>query len=147
MTGLVIERCLTPQETGRLHPVMAQLRPHLSGAAMGAEIAKVQAGGGHLIGAFDGDACLGCATYRFQTRLSFGRMVYVDDLVTNEDARSRGVGAALLDWIEVEARANGATQCVLDSGTQRVRAHRFYFRQGYAITAFNFKKPLGPPPG
>jgi GNAT superfamily N-acetyltransferase len=56
----------------------------------------------------------------------------VDDLVTDEAHRSRGIGRTLL-------RPSGTTsaqdlQCdvlALDSGTQRTDAHRFYFREGW----------------
>ena len=35
-----------------------------------------------------------------------------------------------------------ARTCVLDSGTHRPQAHKFYFREGMVITSFSFKKPL-----
>jgi hypothetical protein len=40
------------------------------------------------------------------------------------------------------ARVRGCDYLGLDSGTQRQKAHRFYFREGLTITAFHFVKPL-----
>lgn len=122
--------------------VMVQLRPHLDLQSFTAGLADVRREGGRLIGAFDGEACLGCAVFRPQFRLAYGRIVYVDDLVTDETRRSSGVGKALIAHIETEAETLDAKLVILDSGVQRERAHRFYFREGFSITSFNFKKPL-----
>ncbi len=137
-----IIECVTPDKMMATFEVMQQLRPHLEKADYLTAMDRLDDDGARLIAAFDGEECLGCAVFRPQFRLTFGDIVYVDDLVTRDDKRSSGVGAALLDWIEQDAKANNATMLILDSGVQRERAHRFYFRQGLAITSFNFKKPL-----
>jgi hypothetical protein len=40
------------------------------------------------------------------------------------------------------ARNRGCSSIQLDSGTHRVKAHRFYFRERYTITSFHFARPL-----
>jgi hypothetical protein len=45
-------------------------------------------------------------------------------------------------WMEELARREGCEQFHLDSGTHRLRAHRFYHRLGLAITSFHFGKKL-----
>jgi GNAT superfamily N-acetyltransferase len=82
------------------------------------------------------------AVYRIHHTTFSGRRFYVDDLVTLEHERGNGYGAALLQWCEEAARTQGCESFGLDSGVQRAAAHRFYFRQGMAITAFSFAKPL-----
>ena len=68
--------------------------------------------------------------------------MYVDDLVTDEANRSSGAGMALLGHLQELAVARECEKLVLDSGTQRTRAHAFYFREGFAISSFHFVKPL-----
>lgn len=82
------------------------------------------------------------AVYRILHTTFNGRRFYVDDLVTVEQERGRGYGAALLQWCEDAARTDGCDTFSLDSGVQRAAAHRFYFRRGLAIMAFGFAKPL-----
>ncbi|QID35486.1 GNAT family N-acetyltransferase [Streptomyces albus] len=53
---------------------------------------------------------------------------------------SSGVGRELLAHLEERARASGCRTLSLDSGTQRLDAHRFYMRQGMGIAAFHFTK-------
>jgi hypothetical protein len=71
-----------------------------------------------------------------------GRRLYVDDLVSDESRRSQGGGKLLLDWLEVKARSLGCDVLALDSGVQRERAHRFYFREGMSVSSFGFRKTL-----
>jgi GNAT superfamily N-acetyltransferase len=52
--------------------------------------------------------------------------------------RSRGLGKGLLDWLRNEARSLGCAQLHLDSGLQRLDAHRFYERESLKKTAFHF---------
>jgi hypothetical protein len=69
---------------------------------------------------------VGGGGYRIMESLYAGRFCYVDDLVTDQTARSLGYGGALFDWLVAEARAAGCGRLELDSGVQRFDAHRFY---------------------
>jgi GNAT superfamily N-acetyltransferase len=90
--------------------------------------------------AVKGDTVLGLAVYRFYENTFDGLKFYIDDLVTDETHRSEGVGHVLIKHLDSVARKLGASGLVLDSGTQRTQAHKFYFREGFVIPAFNFKK-------
>ena len=57
-------------------------------------------------------------------------------------SRSQGVGRAMLDECLRLARDLDCTALTLDSGTQRQRAHAFYFREGMTIVSFHFAKQL-----
>ena len=90
--------------------------------------------------AVQGDSVLGLAVYRWHENSYDGMKFYIDDLVTDDARRSEGVGHGLIEHLEAVAREVGADGLVLDSGTQRTQAHKFYFREGFVIPAFNFKK-------
>lgn len=124
--------------------VHRQLRPHLPSetASYLQTLQRVCAGGGRIILACDEADVIGVAVYRVFENTFRGQQLYVDDLVTDETRRSQGVGVMLLGHCEKQARTAGCKHLVLDSGTQRAEAHRFYFREGLAIRAFNFSRPL-----
>jgi GNAT superfamily N-acetyltransferase len=82
------------------------------------------------------------AVYRCHHTTFHGYRFYVDDLVTGESQRSRGFGAALLNWCEQRARERRCDTFDLESGVQRPRAHQFYFRNGLTIFGFSFSKQL-----
>lgn len=92
--------------------------------------------------AAEGQEVHALALWRIIENTYEGRRFYIDDLVTDAARRSRGVGGALLAALESRAAALACNVVALDSGTQRSRAHAFYFHAGFSIPAFSFRKPL-----
>ena len=123
-------------------PVLAQLRTQLDAAGLAAIYAEGHPQGLRFLVAYDGDRCLGVAGWRIVALTFAVRKLYVDDLVTTADGRSKGVGHALLAELESRARATGCTVIDLDSGVQRHDAHRFYFRERMHISSHHFTKAL-----
>jgi GNAT superfamily N-acetyltransferase len=122
-------------------PVHRQLRPQLPDDYTSTMQAIFSQGGRMTVALKDGRVA-GVAVWRLLLKTVCGLELYVDDLVTDEVHRSSGIGAALLRALEAEARRSGCSMLALDSGTQRHRAHRFYFREDLAATSFHFVKPL-----
>ncbi|WP_329610031.1 GNAT family N-acetyltransferase [Microaerobacter geothermalis] len=61
-----------------------------------------------------------------------GRHVWVYDLVTHSDYRSKGYGEKLLEFIHKWGEENGCKTVALSSGVERRDAHRFYEKKmGY----------------
>jgi GNAT superfamily N-acetyltransferase len=56
--------------------------------------------------------------------------------------RSQGIGAAMMGFVEQEAREAGAAMIELTSNKRRGDAHRFYERLGFARSHEGFKKVL-----
>lgn len=122
--------------------VMAQLRPHLRAEEFIPRIRRQQAQGFHLA-ARRADGCVvALAGFRLLENLAWGRLLYVDDLVTDEARRSHGHGEALMDWLIAHARAAGCAELHLDSGVQRFGAHRFYLARRMDITCHHFALKL-----
>jgi GNAT superfamily N-acetyltransferase len=134
-------RVIEPDWLARAEPVHRQLRPNLP-AGYSARMMEVFHTGGEMCVAVIDQAVVGVAVFRSYENTHHGKRLYVDDLVTDESHRSSGVGHALLSYLEQLARARGGRSIDLDSGTHRTRAHRFYFREGYVIPSFVFRKDL-----
>jgi GNAT superfamily N-acetyltransferase len=125
----------------RAETVHRELRPHLP-AAYSERMAEIFATGVEMWVAVEDTKVLGVAVFRIIENTSAGRKLYVDDLVTDETQRSRGVGKLLLDALTNEARQRRCHTIDLDSGTHRTDAHRFYFRERMVIKVFGFTKPV-----
>jgi GNAT superfamily N-acetyltransferase len=67
-------------------------------------------------------------------------------IVVDENQRRRGVGAALAEAIEAEARLRGCCLIFLTTAERRREAHAFYRRLGYEETGRRFAKWLDGPP-
>lgn len=105
-----------------------------------------RAEGYRLVGVFEESPthALAVAGFRVGHMLAWGRFLYVDDLSTLPEARRRGYGRQLLNWLTEEARRLSCDQLHLDSGVglDRVDAHRLYFNAGLVISSFHFARRL-----
>ena len=123
-------------------PVLRELRPHLSADSFRRVVEEGHPQGLRFTAAYlDGD-CVAVAGWRIVATTAAGRKLYVDDLVTAERLRSRGVGRELLEAMVERARRSGCSVVDLDSGVQRTGAHRFYMREGLTITSFHFLRRI-----
>lgn len=82
------------------------------------------------------------AGYRFSQSLSWGKFLYVDDLVTTAKFQSKGYGQRLFRWLLKQAKSRDCDQLHLDSGVQRFGAHRFYLASRMDIIAHHFALKL-----
>jgi GNAT superfamily N-acetyltransferase len=139
---MTVSLAQTDQDILDCWPVIVQLRPHLKQSEFISTIRKQFAEGYQLALVRRGDKVAAIAGFRFLHNLIWGRFLYVDDLVTDEHARSQGLGAELMNWLADHARQQGCHRLDLDSGVQRFDAHRFYFREGMHISWYHFTKDL-----
>ncbi len=130
-------------EIAACYPLMRQLRPHLAGADDFAERWRRQSQDGYrLVALWSDRGPHALAGYRLTENLVHGRFLYVDDLVVDTDARSRGHGARLLAHLKNEARSLGCSKLVLDTALDNTLGHRFYYRQGLLAMALRFHVAL-----
>ncbi|HEX8392539.1 MAG TPA: GNAT family N-acetyltransferase [Longimicrobium sp.] len=143
-TKIALAAAETDEQIQATWAVMRQLRPHLpAGGAYLARVREMMASEGfRLAAALEDGEVRAVAGYRMLDTLFYGRVLWVDDLVADEAARSRGLGSRLLAWLCDRARREGCTELQLISGVHRERAHRFYFREGLGMNCFHFRKRL-----
>lgn len=134
-------RVIASDWLARAEAVHRQLRPQLP-SDYAAKMQRVFAQGGRMVLAAEGERVLGIAVWRCFENTHQGVQVYVDDLITDDAERSRGVGRALIEWLTARAQMLSAAALCLDSGTQRKDAHRFYLRERFEIASFHFNKSL-----
>ena len=147
-------REIVAPDTALAFPAMQALRPHyVEEAAFVERVDEVQRAEGYrLVGVFEDEPhAMAVAGFRVGHMLAWGRFLYVDDLSTLPEARRRGYGRQLLEWLAEEAQRLGCDQLHLDSGLgpDRTDAHRLYFNTGLAVSSFHFARrfqPSGPRP-
>ncbi|MCL1475359.1 GNAT family N-acetyltransferase [Argonema antarcticum] len=125
-------------EIARCFPIMQQLRPHLIETDFTTRVRRQEQQGYYLIYLEDEDTVRAVAGFRLSESLSWGKFLYVDDLIVADEHRSQGYGQALLQWLINYAKSHDCQQLHLDSGVQRFAAHRFYFQQRLEIRAYHF---------
>lgn len=136
--AMTVQVAETDAELRRICGVLLQLRPAFSEASLVAQIRSQMALGYRVAYVESCGEVLCVAGFVVGLKLAWGKHVYVDDLVTAEDKRSRGAGATMIRWLKAYAKSQGCTQLHLDSGVQRFAAHKFYLREGFIISAHHF---------
>jgi GNAT superfamily N-acetyltransferase len=129
-----------PEADDQVAALLADLRPgtdDLVGAIAAA------ARGVRCLGTYERAGRLAAVAGRRVMANTRGRVLYVDDLVTDPARRGMGAGGAFLAWLERAGVAERCRALELDSGVTRSDAYRFYARVGLSISAFHFAKPLG----
>ena len=139
-------REVVPPDTGSVFRAMQALRTDLDDEeSFVRRVDDAQRPEGYrLVGAFEEGEPEAAAVAGFRTgrSLAWGHYIYVDDLSTLPEARRRGHGRALLDWLLEEGRRLGCDQLHLDSGVglDRADAHRLYLNAGMVIASHHFAR-------
>lgn len=121
---------------------MVQLRTHLQLQSFVTQVRRQMETGYWLAYVSNSECICSVAGFRIRESLSWGRFLYVDDLITDAQMRSQHYGHQLLDWLVQYARQQDCAQLHLDSGLQRLDAHRFYQREGLQISGYHFSLKL-----
>lgn len=132
----------TDKEILSTFPVMKTLRENLKKKNYLSILRTQQKEGFKLVLLTTKEKVRAVSGFRILNNLGRGKFLYVDDLVTKPEDRSKGYGNLLLDWLKKYANDNKCKQVVLDSGVQRFGAHKFYLENGMKIVGHHFSIDL-----
>jgi len=139
---MVIKEAVSNEDILRCFDVMSELRTHLVKENFLNSIRTMEMEGYKLVFAEDKGVIVAVAGYRINLNLFMGKHLYIDDLVTSNNDRSKGYGEKLINWLRDVARKSDCKYFHLDSGTQRDQAHKFYFQQGFTIASYHFSEKI-----
>lgn len=123
--------------------VLRQLRPHLTEEGHLETVKRMQHSTGYRLAALIEGGQVRCvAGYRITEHLAWGRLLSVEDLVTDEHFRSKSYGKQMFDWLVGEAKRNDCEHLHLECGVQRPETHRFYIRERMSIVGYHFSMAL-----
>jgi len=124
-------------------PILGQLRPHLTKAKLLSQIKfQIKNFGYNLTFIVNEKNVKAVIGYRITCFLAWGKVLYIDDLITDIHSKQKGFGGALLDWAFEEAKRQECDQVHLDSGYQRNDAHRLYLNKKMLIGCHHFYKEI-----
>ena len=140
-------RIVRPEWLGRVEIVHRQLHDFFpaGAAAYREKLERIFATGARMYLAAERETLKGVVIGRVVEDTRDIRHLHLDDVVVDSRYRRQGVGKEMMDWLEdVAAKEYGCVAITLDSRVNREGAHRFYFRENYAIVAFHFLKKIEP---
>lgn len=133
----------TNEDLERCYPILLELRPHLSFADYLSIYQESHTANGYEIVAIEVDEKIQAVMgYRFLSDYIRGKHIYIDDLVSTEAARSKGMGAELLRFAENVAEQNKCKTLRLCTGIENEGGIKFYERLGWIRRAFAYTKKI-----
>ena len=144
MNTFTIKEIQTKNEILEAYPVIKQLRTHLDERTYLDLVVDAQENDRYKMYALvDDGQIVAVIGFKPMITLYYGRFVWVCDLVTDTNKRSKGYGEQLLTYVHEWAKENNYETVALSSGLQRKDAHRFYEeRMNYDKVSYVFKKSL-----
>lgn len=133
----------TETEIRKCYGVMSQLRPHLSLENFVAQVNRqIENSNFQLVYLEDLDEIKAVGGIRIAEWLARGKSLEIEDLVSQENERSKGFGGELFDWIVEYAKNQNCAEVRLVSHVTRFGAHKFYLNKGMIIDAHFFSLAL-----
>jgi GNAT superfamily N-acetyltransferase len=142
--SMLIKELKSEKEWKEAYPVMKQLRTHLDEEQFLELVQEATQKENYNIAAlYNNDKVEAVTGFMPMITLYNGRFIWVCDLVTASDSRSKGYGEALLNYVHNWSKENGYDIVSLSSGLQRKDAHRFYEnKMEYDKVSYVFLKRL-----
>jgi len=138
-----ITKISSPADIERCFEAFLELRPHLKDPqSFVSQVLAQQKEGYEIQGIFEGDEGVACIGFRFMTTLAWGKILYIDDLITKAKCRGSGYGGALLKHAILIAKDHGCEQIHLDTGYGRHSAHRVYLSHGFELNCHHLSLKL-----
>lgn len=142
MEKFKIVSCLRDNKN-EFYSLLSQLRHRLTYDEFAEILEKAQTINQYtLIGVEEDDVLVALMGFRILFDFIHGKHLYIDDLVTSQEVRSKGVGSRLLKEAEKIARMEGCKKLRLCTGIDNDRGRSFYLKNGWEQKAIVFKKAL-----
>lgn len=142
MNIMNIRQIKTQNDIAKAFDVLTELRPHLKKEIFVDQIIEQQSQGYKMIIVEENSDIVSYIGFRFFTTLAWGKIIYIDDLITKESSRGKGYAKALLEHVKNVAIEANCNQIHLDSGYTRYLAHKFYLKENFELNAHHLMLKL-----
>lgn len=132
----------TDPEIESCFQVFHALRPHLVKDGFLAQVRRQQAQAYQIVALKHEGLVKSAAGFRFMEFLAWGKVLYIDDLSTLPNERSKGFAGKIMDWMIAHAKSNHCNAVHLDTGYARHAAHRVYLSKGFQLNCHHLALEL-----
>ncbi|MFI8684626.1 GNAT family N-acetyltransferase [Rossellomorea sp. NPDC077527] len=138
-----IKELQTRSEIIQAYPVMHELRTDLSEETYLALFGEMGKEGYRLFALYVDEEIVSLTGIGERVNFYNKHHIYIYDLITSPNHRSKGYGKLLLEYVHRLAGELGVEYVALESGLARRDAHRFYEEKlGYEKWCYSFRKKL-----
>jgi len=96
----------------------------------------------YCFGLFEDSKLIGISNGWTTNRFYCGKQLEIDNLVIDEEKRSKGYGNLFIKHLENWCSQRSYETIELNSYVENLKSHKFYLNQGFKITEYHFFKEL-----
>jgi GNAT superfamily N-acetyltransferase len=136
-------RDASPADSEAIAGLLGELGYPTTVEAVHSRLERLQIVGDRVVVADSGDEVVGLAHLQVTPAIELDRpAAKIGALIVAEAHRGEGIGRALVEAVDAEARARGCALLFLTTSERRTDAHEFYKRVGLEETGKRFTKLL-----
>ena len=140
--SFILKELLTTTEMLSHISILQQLQTTLTLEEYKTMLPDMLKNGYGQVAVFDREKCIGISGYWINTKLYSGKYLEMDNVVIDENYRSKGIGKLLCDWCINKAKENNCKKVMLDAYLENEKAHKFYEREGFIKKGYHFIKTI-----
>jgi GNAT superfamily N-acetyltransferase len=130
----IIIRDAVETDASRISELASQLGYPVNPEAVAARLARhAHHSDSRVIVAVDGASVVGWTTFRTARHIHSNPAVEISGFVVDQEQRRRGIGKAMMAFVESWAKEEGIPRVRLNADIKRKEAHRFYEALGFKI--------------
>lgn len=135
---MYIKQLISDAEISKSFDLIKQLVDSIQENTFVAFVRRKEKMGYKLFALLEDDIIVSVIGIRIYEYFGCGKFLIIDDLITDNNKRSKGYGKVVFEWVKKYAKAKKCNEIHLESGVNRSRAHKFYFDQNMKIMNYNF---------
>lgn len=128
--------------------VLIQIYPNLNEETYIEDVLNMMQRGYKMAGVFESEEngamhemrAIGVVGVRVIRKLSFGKILEIEDFMIDRARRGIGVGKMLIKWVEYQAAVFGCKMIIGDLDSKRLESHKIYSREKFILEGFHFRK-------
>ena len=132
----------TDEEFASIWPFIKMLNPTMKKREFNVMLPEMLKDGFRVAAIVENGNTLGISGFWIGYKFYSRKFLHIDAFCVAPEARSKGVGKKLLDWMEKLAAKEKCNMIVLNTYATNTASHKFYAREDYVIAGYHFLKKL-----
>lgn len=123
-------------------PLLLRLYPSIGKDVITSRLQEVSKSDWECLVLRESDGIIGLSGFRIMDRICYGKFLYIDHFIIDENRQSSGAAKFLLDRIVDISESMKCESVILDTFVTNSRAQHFWMKGGFKIVGFHFQKTL-----
>jgi GNAT superfamily N-acetyltransferase len=136
--NLMMIKLCEVDDWGPCFDVLRDLHTEMKRHEFDEKIRRLSAAGYQIAMLYVGGHPVSMRGFHFGESFAWDKYLYIDDMATKAEYRSKGYGGELMVWVKNYVKNMGISQIHLDSRVIRHEAHKFYINQNFIQGGYHF---------